>query len=37
LAFGQVEAAAKSNGIVAIPKLLDMLVNEGAVVLFLEV
>jgi len=32
LVLGQVKVAAKSNEIVAIPKLLDMLANDGAIV-----
>ena len=32
LVLGQVEVAEKSNEIVAIPKLLDMLVVEGAII-----
>ena len=32
LLLGQVEVAEKSNEIVAIPKLLDMLVVEGAII-----
>ena len=32
LVLGQVKVAEKSNGIVAIPKLLDMLVIEGAII-----
>jgi hypothetical protein len=32
IALGQVKVAEKSNEIIAIPKLLDMLANEGAIV-----